>query len=268
MRQTVKKGISVFLLLAALYFFQPKAPTPFSPEFIAYDFQKGTFSFDCPELAELKEPLDYIGNGGQAIAFSAPNSPYVIKFFLAKQLSDRRWIELPSLRQFLPAFRLAKEKRLSEQRENTLQTLSERYERAFRDLKEETGLIALHCRATMGGLPHCTIRDKKGRIYRIDLNRASFVIQKKAKPLSHLTPKERLAAKGAIERLLEVRAIQGYTDLRRAFNQNNFGLLNGRAIMIDPGSILFSEEQKNSPEGEIQRMKNLLRGWLGSKNTG
>lgn len=218
-------------------------PDRFTPSWIVTDVKGPFSSFNCPEIVQITaQPFRYLGHGLQSIAFVSADGQYVLKFFLKGKL--RRGIRF-GLKKSPPPNRIRYD-------------LLQRYDEAFRSLREETGLVAVHLAASSDPLPSCTVYDPDSRPHRMDLSRASFVIQRRGIPLNQLSPKEKKKALPLLQQLLRARAKKGFTDSKDRLNENNFALLEERAIMIDLGNVVFSEEQKRNPTHELERVKKLL----------
>jgi hypothetical protein len=172
--------------------------------------------------AFFTQPYRYLDRGRQSFVFESADRRYVIKFF------DRTYSELPFWLSLLPKER--KEKEISK-RQYRAQLYRTGYEIAFEELRQESGLIALHFEPTEQ-LPPLRIQTKAGRELQIDLNRTDFVLQKKAAPFT-----ERLAAtKEAYNALLNLRISRGIGDYEHHIDRN-FGWLGEQLILLDPGRL-------------------------------
>ena len=111
-------------------------------------------------------------------------------------------------------------------------------------LKEETGIVYLHQGMTPVLLPQVAVKDKMGRTHRIDLNEVPFVLQKKAQPLypalSGLSSEELECAIGEFLSLIAFRIDLKIGDGDHEV-ENNFGMLNGKVVQLDPGRLYFEE---------------------------
>lgn len=171
----------------------------------------------------------YCGKGKQAIVFES--GEYVLKlFYRSKELYD----------------------------------LLERYYLAFHELREESGLIAIHFDNRGDLIQRLSLRDEKGKKFKLNPNTIPFLIQKKVvltKEYLHSLPNDAARKKAVceIETLLTRRLEKGFTDPKQNFGIN-FGFAADRALQIDLGKIRrISPEEK---EKEREKLKENLRYWL------
>lgn len=255
-REMMKRWLLFFLLLLALFAIRVEWPESYSEELIAHDFQGGFASSNLPDLEEImSRPFYFLGKGLQSIAFVSEDGRTVIKFFLNKH---------PCFQKKVGFFFSRKKKEPI----NVLKALKN-YDVAFQELREETGLIGVHLVATQTQLPRCAIRDWRGKEHRIDLNRASFVLQHKCLMLDDACKTgsaEKILA--ALSALLEKRARKGFTDIKRRFNVQNYGLLGANGVMIDPGNLEYVEELKANPKAEVDRILKWARARIEKRHPG
>ncbi len=237
-------SLLVAFFLAFVCSIQILPPHSFSEELIAHDIQGEWVSSDFPDLEAIaSRPFHYLGHGLQSVAFESEDGKYVIKFFLSKVIRFRKKIVFPFLH---------KEKW---SRKRDVFDVLGIYDLAFRELKEETGLIGVHLSANQANLPSCIIRDWNEKEHRIDLNRVSFVLQYRCVMLNEACKKMKPAdIFSALTVLLDKRSRKGFTDIRRRFNIENYGFLGTRAVMIDAGGLEYVEGIKKDPEVETQRV--------------
>ena len=190
--------------------------------------------------AFFTQPYRYLDRGRQSFVFASADGQYVIKFF------DRTYSELPFWISLLPGER--REKEISK-RYSRAQLYRTGYQLAFDELRQESGLIALHFETTES-LPLLHIQTKAGRELQIDLNRTAFVLQKKAVPFT-----ERLAAaRESYSALLELRICRGIGDYEHHIDRN-FGWLGEELILLDPGRLFrdpdLATQERATQEREL-----------------
>lgn len=215
-------------------------------------------SQECLNSDELRQivanPIHYLGKGSQAIAFVSADNNYVIKFFLNERFHTKLRIRSPFRKTASPRVRF---------------DVLKRYAKAFQEIKEETGLIAIHLSANTTDLPNCILEDPKGLHHLIDLNQFSFMVQKRCDCINTTFSKMSLEEKEktliALETLMYSLAQKGFYNLRGDFKDENFAILNGQAFMIDVGNVIFLKDQKEHPEQEFQKVKNMLQTWMKEK---
>lgn len=273
----IPSTILVFLLLLTAFipnlvrtlqpYLEERLPDSFSVDKVALDVM-GTFpSYEMPDLTKiLRQPFHYIGHGAQAVAFASEDDRYVLKFFLRRSMHGKKRYPIPKPTHWLPSHRKKRhERRERIYRESLFKTMRN-YVAAFEKLKERTGLIALHLNASDSDLPTVRLFDQAQKEHSIDLNRASFVLQKKAllvkQKLARLSGTEKAQALQSLEDFFEMRAREGFVDIERSFMiEANYGFLGDTPIQLDVGNIEYLEDLKESPQKEIARMRGLLHDW-------
>lgn len=243
-------GIACLALLGA--YVCTLLPDHFTPNILVRDITREFPVSGCEHLSRIvQKPFSYLGKGSQAIAFESADGRYVLKFFLMEHFHTKVRIRSPFRK--LPAPRIRWD-------------VLERYTIAFQELKEETGLVAIHLSANTTDLPSCTLKDPKGHLHVIDLNRFSFLVQKKGSCITdqfhQLSLEQQRHVASSLEALTTSLARKGFYNLRASFKDENFALLDDKALIIDVGNFIFLEEQKTHPEGEMVRAKEQLHSWL------
>jgi hypothetical protein len=249
------------LLLGILSYFSIFLPDQFSQEILTQCIHQNFLPSSYETIGHEKipaitaQPLRYLGKGSQAIAFISADNQYVIKFFLNERFHTKLRIRHPFKKAYPPRIRY---------------DVLNRYAKAFQEIREETGLIAVHLSATTSHLPSCYLQDPQGYYHLIDLNRFSFVVQKRCDCLnttfSKMSKKEKKKTLAALQTLMQTLAKKGFHNLRNSFKEENFAMLGDQALMIDVGNVIFIETQKKHPEEELQRIKEQLETWVKEKS--
>jgi len=231
-----------------------KPPDRFSTSSIAYDLEGDFPEFVCPVLYTITaRPLTYLGQGLQSVVFASEDGNYVMKFFFVRRpRTEWRW-SIPSPKGLWLPYAEKKRKLFAGKNQRRTRKAIDSYSVAYNLFKEETGLVAVHLGKTNLGLPESILIDERGNEHRIDLDRASFIVQKRCS-------QERLEPI-AVECLLRKKAERGFTDRHPGFKKENYGILDGEAIMLDPGNIVYSEAVLNDPEPEFIKTKGWFRQW-------
>jgi len=231
----------------------------------------------CPskeELANLKtvfnQPFRFIGKGGQAFVFGSDDGKYVIKFFRISRLQAPIWLKALNL-PFFKSYR----RRVTLEKNGLLQRDFLSYATAWKELREETGMVFCHLNKTDFLSQKLQIYDKIGISYEIDLDRMEFVVQKKADlffPYLERCLKEEnqeliQQALSSFVRLLYTRYQKGIVDNDPNLNIN-FGFVEGNPIQIDIGRFEKSPAPRSSMEAknEIAHIVTPLRDWLESRD--
>lgn len=197
--------------------------------------------YNFPELDRIvKEPLRYLGNGCEAMAFASADDQYVIKFFFRRNLSTKISFD-PEAR-----FRQLFWRHTTEKRNRTIVN---RYEKALQEIPHLTGMLNIHRYISPEPLPMCTVIDRNGVSHSLDLTKLTFVIQKKG----DVTDSEYLAAHRQeldpkFREFFSEITRRGFVNIRRSFNPANFALLNDKIIMIDIGELKYAPEKAHTAE--------------------
>lgn len=193
----------------------------------------------------LMQDFHYLGSGSQCFVFSSADNRYVLKFF-----KHHRW-RFSWLHRILlsPSFcTKIREKKLSRKYASYLDTCKS-YCISFEQFKEKTGLLFVHLSTKQLGLPIVTIRDRIYRTYRLPLDEFTFLLQRRAIPMTQYIT-EHAADAQKIRRVIaeyltfiEDRARVGYLNKDPNFAKN-FGVLNDSIIEIDIGGC-FQDPKKD-----------------------
>ncbi len=217
--------------------------------------------------ALYKGPYRYLGKGRQCYAFESLDGRIVLKFLRCDWYKlSFFWKAMPSsyfARIKRPIFKRRSEKRLRE---------LESFRISSEELSEYTGVFYYHFAKTEHLPKCCEIRDRMGRSFQIDLNKAVFILQKK-KPL--MMPQFLQALRsGKIDEakrilrafldILSAKARLGIFDRDASFLEN-FGYADGKATQIDIGS--FYRKPHLPPEQVYEQAMHegvrTMRLWLG-----
>lgn len=251
----------------AKFYLEERLPDEFSLEKVAMDIEADFPSFPMPDLSQIADqPFHYLGHGGQAVAFASEDGRFVLKFFLQRSMHGKKRFPIPKPTHWIPSHRKKRLERRKQLYRNSLFNAMKNYTVAFEKLKEKTGVIGMHLTASNESLPTIHLYDNAQKEHWIDLNRASFILQKKAvlvkEKLAQISDTEKTQALSALEDFFEMRAKEGFIDIERSFMiEANYGFLGSTPIQLDVGNIEYLEELKASPEKEIARMHGLLHNW-------
>ena len=274
-----KLGIFILLaaMLAGLKQFCEKKTLGFCLQKIQASDLPHNPEWEVPPLAEkelsnistlLNQPYRLIGYGSECFAFESQDGTTIIKLYilsLGRYMYFKRGLlvedhqELAGSISRHPLLSLPLAGKYDVWRKKVLGLREYRLNRtfistclAFKELKEETGLIYVHLNDTDSFKNRLKITDKLGIAYEIDLDKAKFSIQKKATPLKKYLKRSintgnSQAIKDCLDSFLQFivkRCEKGYSD--RDILMQNFGMLNDQLIEIDVGSFShMSSSQKN-----------------------
>jgi hypothetical protein len=244
--------------LLYLYTHREFTPTDFKGNFVRGFEEKG-YAPDAQVIKALAQSYTYLGHGKQMTAFESADHQYVIKFINPRPVLKENVFHkikglkrLCSLKWFSSAY-FKKNERLTK--------LFKRYQVAFQELKEESGLVYIRLDPSISLPQEMDLIEKEGKHHRLPLKDCPFVLQKKAivatklfQQLSENGDQEGLKKCG--EQLFDLflsRAKKGYTDRIQTLH-NNYGFVDGKAIQIDLGRIWKDEEVENMPKKEMERI--------------
>ncbi len=264
-------GIFIALAIKPLRpYLEERLPDEFRVDKIALDVEA---EFPTPPLSPdqrslLNQEFIYLGHGEQSIAFENRDQSIVLKFFLVKGLHGKKRYPIPKPTHWIPSHREKRQQRREKIARDSLFEALKGYFCAFEKIPEKTGLIALHLIRTEGDLPCVTVIDHARIKHIIDLNRASFVVQKKGETvktrLSRLaTEEEKREHLLALDRFFQEKAKNGFTDKRQSFMLgNNYAFLGDQPIQIDAGELCFSPAIQADPAEEMKCVKDLFTKWI------
>jgi len=229
------------------------------------------FSLSPQEEASIKtlltQEFTYLGKGVQCFAFESSDGKYVLKFFRYERLRAPTWLAyLP-----LPSpLRERYQKKLASKKEKE-EKLFRSCVLAYKELKEESGLLFLHLTPAENFHQMVTLKDKLGRSYTLPIDQFAYFLQRKAKPL-YTALGEWIAAgkweeaKEALSHLLallEKRYQKGIVD-GDAVIRKNTGFLGSQPIYIDVGQFVKDEsiKERENFQKTTEVITSRLEEWL------
>lgn len=213
------------------------------------------------QLAEIcKQKFHYLTKGAQCYIFASEDQKYVLKFFRFDHM------RVPLLLESLSVLEEKKQKK-----RQALEKDFASYKIAFEDLKEETGLFAVHLNKSKGQYPAVTLVDKLQIAHIVPLDEMEFILQRRAELVFPYL--DRLMAEGdtdqakdSISSLVQLMATiqnKGIIDFDPKLKKN-FGFIEGKAVQIDLGR--FIKKQTGGDIYPALRMKNELSDWLNANH--
>lgn len=189
----------------------------------------------------LKQTFHYIGRGRQCFAFASEDEKFVLKIPRTDIYKTPFWarvLPVDSYRKEIEARHRMKER-----------FILESFRISFSDLKNQTGLLAIHLGQSSSKGKKLTLFDKAGFKHKLRLEKTPFVLQYKQPILmdsfSHaLQTGDREEAKKILDALLATiteRASKGILNLDRRFI-DNYGYDGEKAYQIDVGSFFLNPD--------------------------
>jgi hypothetical protein len=210
--------------------------------------------------AVFNQSFHYLDAGNQCFVFTSEDDQYVLKFFKYVDHAPPAFLtKIPLLNSFKP-LRQKRIDRIQWKRQRDFQA----YTIAFDQFREESGLLDLHLHLTTN-YPTIILYDKLGIQHNLDLNRAPFVLQKKAIPV--YTQFQQWIEQNQIDKLQNgIKDLINLCALRISKNitdddvhfYSNFGFVNEKAIQVDPGHFSLSQTQPD----ELAPLSIELKEWL------
>jgi hypothetical protein len=215
-----------------------------------------TLQTNQEEISQIaSQPFHYLAQGAQCYAFASEDGKWVIKFFKMKHLLPKFWMTSFPFSLLFPNYY---HKKVEVRRKRLSQTF-ESCKLAYEQLKEETGLVAVHLNKTHNLSCEITLVAKGGRRFKVDLDRVEFVLQKKALGLHDYLRSQDAEGKkkavAAIEALIAKRCQLGLGDLDQGVSRN-YGFVGDLPIHLDMAGLVKDERLKDPKEAaqEIERV--------------
>jgi hypothetical protein len=193
----------------------------------------------------LAQDFTYMSKGTHCYAFASADGKYIIKFH--RYPSHMRlfpWLNRPFAYLF-------DEKRMKIKQHNLSKYayIMSNYKTAFKDLREETGVLLVHINRTKNLCKSISLIDKTKNRYRVPLDDVTFILQRKAELIfptleRYVLEQQKEKVKQTITQIMELiaRSCQkGYINNDPVLKRN-YGLLGDRAIYIDIGDLVRKEE--------------------------
>lgn len=196
----------------------------------------------------INQPYFYLGKGCQSYVFASQDGQYVVKFFKYQRYRLAPWLAyFPPL----PACVKYRQEKV-EKKWKKLNGFVQSWKVAFENLKEESGLVAVHLNKSCHLQKQLVIYDKIGQKHLVDLDQMEFCVQRRARLICEtlLDYKEKnylSEAKALIHHLMNLilsEYTRGLADNDHALMQNT-GVAQGKPVHIDIGQFVFNEAIKN-----------------------
>jgi hypothetical protein len=270
---TLGFGVCLAGHLVYLYFHTQFEPKDFRHEFVFRDASSKISPEDnLKEKASqiLNQPFSYIGHGHQMTAFESADHRYVLKLFNPRPALNEETFHSIAGMKHLCSLKWISHAYLK--RESILMQLADSYKIAFRELKEETGLVYIHLDNSTCLSKAIHLSTKKGVHGWIDLDKVPFILQEKAEiaaiRLQTLIQNNEMdkAKKALIDlyTFFEARARKGITDRQQTL-YNNYGFIGDRVVQIDVGRIKKDGNIQTMPNEEIKRVFGHINKFLSGK---
>lgn len=243
----MKKWFYLFLPLLLALFFLPVKREEFKAGYV-----QGKFDFIPVETLgaplAIKQPLTYLGKGGQAYAFETADGKLVLKFLKFKtfrpRLSNKLISLIPFMGDYEANFIAKKQKKFAE--------LYEGYKLAYMLNQEGSGLLYLHFEPTQNQFGTVELIDRQGKKHLVDLDTTVFVIQEKGRLLNELLDEaldqgDHQKAENLLLSFMKFYLSQYAKGLydRDYGLVHNVGFVGEKPIHIDMGKITYDERMKD-----------------------
>jgi hypothetical protein len=269
MKKKLFKWLFLFCSLIGISKFSLKQTGGFTVSHITNNFDP-SFHIHSEQVIPkelLQQPFRYLGKGKQSYAFVSADGQYVLKLFNNRYQQKIAFYHFLEKCPFLNNWAQMQLTYFSYKLHKTFTS----YLIAYQELKEETGLVAIHLLPTDSLQVDLTIIDKIGISHKLPSDQTAFLIQKKADLVypTLLALKKQGDLKAAKEHLLSLLLLLQSKYKKGIFDNDplirtNFGFLKGQAIQIDVGPFSF-EPAICDPSlylPEILRITSSLKKWL------
>jgi len=199
--------------------------------------------------ALLQQPFHFLALGKQAFVFESADGQHVLKLIKTKRFNIRsieRW--------YYNWVGSAQADKVDRRIDQELKS----YQLAYHELKNASQILGVKLgpSTTLGLL---TIKDPWGLTKKIDLNKASFIIQPKAQTFRQIietsSPSEKKVALEKIKRLIDGRYAKNILDKDPRIHRN-IGFIEGEPFFLDLGSFVYAPEL--SEETKAADLKKIL----------
>lgn len=270
---TSRKLLLWFVVFVIAGFAQYKNERKFSLSRIAFQLpeqeEPEEISFDA---SLLEKPFTYLASGSQMVAFVSQDGKSVLKFFKNDHLVPKAWLNKIPLPRFLESYRYRK----TTAREERCRNLFAAQELAYRQFREESGLLYVHLKKSRSWSRSVVVIDKRGKRHTVDLHATPFILQKRAEKIydrwSRLLQKQKWnELQTEIQQMaffIESRSRRGIADRDSGISQN-FGFIDGRLVQIDVGAFYPSEEikEEGAMKKEQERVIGKINDWIKSEQS-
>lgn len=240
----------------------------FSAKNLLRVFPEGSYERERPALASttlheiFSQEFAPLGEGAQCYALASLDGKYVIKLFKARHMRKKKWMRDGPL--FASFVEPERRKQSSRRWMQKFEASCARYQMAYNELQDETGLIYLHFNQTKS-LP-IELKLKDGQT--INLNELPFILQKKGELvpdrinslLKNEGPEAAAKALQNISEMLSRRTKKGFTDARQCLSVN-YAFAGELPMQIDVGKIVKEPKLLSHPEEEIERIHANVEAW-------
>ncbi len=250
MLSRIFKGIIVFLvaylLLGYLYIYWTG---DFSEENVVQEGPRIELSSASVDIIPiLSQPYHYLNKGNQTYAFISSDGKYVLKLFKKHTLKRTPFTNIIPAVFPWKALMQRSDKEEIEKRDR----LFVGYRLAYDMDRDNTGLVYLSFGHSSLKLPNITIIDNLDMTHVLDLNVVPFVIQLKAKITRQVLKDylDRGDSVGLNEKIDQLYALY-ISEYKKGIVDNdhnvldNTGFVDGRAIRLDVGKLVYDESYKN-----------------------
>jgi len=207
----------------------------------------------------FKQSFTFLGSGAQVYAFLGEDGETVLKIFKHYHfgLKSTAFKQLP-----LPSFLDSWKTKVLEKRKKRIESIFASTLIASQEIPEQTGIFYAKINETQDTYPTVTLYDKIHIAHKLNLNKAPFILQKKADlllPYLQKHPEKIKTLTDSLSACMKNRADKQITNTDPRIYRN-FGVLQDQIIEIDIGSFTH-EKIEDAPQNPVIALKE----WL-SKN--
>ncbi len=241
------------------------SPGHITTSYSAPEWEIPSQNLDDPKLIDqiLSQKFTYFNKGSQAYVYISEDKKYVLKFLKQNKLHPNTWLSAFPF-SFNPYYQRALF--LKKKHASTFRAIK----MAITQFKSETGLLYVHLNRTRNLNKKITLFDRKGQLHTVDLDKTSFLVQKKAN-LIYFRITE-LMSQGDVEgakkiitsvfSLIDHLGKMGVVD-NDPILRKNFGLIDDKAVQIDIGRMRIDplRIQTQQYKYEVGSITNSFKTW-------
>lgn len=213
----------------------------------------------------LSQDFLFLDRGTQFYVFQSADRRYVLKFFRFDRMVPTFWVEkFPRL---FPQSAQIQKKNFKTRLNHTMRACTAAYEK----FRHKTALVFIHLNQNKSINKKVRLVDPLGREKIINLDEASFVLQKKLEPLKSVMKRAKKTRDIELQKLV----ISSFFDMLTQRSKEgicntdpnvfkNFGFLDNQVMEIDFGDYHLDQKLKNPIifEFEMDKYANVFRNWI------
>lgn len=248
---------------------------PYLYQTVTHGVRLGKCRFEWPFISEweaaplpvdqekkiFSQPFTYLGKGRQSYVFESQDGRYVLKLFRLGRSKIMYGREIVRILRRTLGLKVRDEKPFEERMAAIFSSCKQIFERGA----HLSQLIWIHLNPKEGTMPQILLRDRLGRKMWVDPEKDRFIVQRKGEVFFRRLKAERDREPmiKAYLHLLDQLAGKGLSITDPTMGRN-FGYLNGKAFLLDVGSVVYNPKEAESTKAHFTSR---LEHWIEAKNS-